>query len=566
MRISLGFTLLVGTILSVLASAVLLYISIATMIGPWIAPTLVLISSVLFSYLSKRNEHTPLHLIMISALASGGGIVAVGIGFSLPMLYFLAPAAFNHLMISPSHFIIRLGGTVLLAGAFGIFLGKFFSKILLKKDDLAFPISSITHQIATAQSHKDDSRNLFKGVLSTLLLCFLRDGFYSFKGFFAKEITLFSTALTGPLIFSLWPTLWAIGFTVGLSSTIPLFIGLVARHLILQPINYHSLFLPFSLFAPLKEESFITAFCSGMIVSEIILASLFHPKAVITYFKKYIGHLKLGLTTHLPRIFKTPLSNFLPIQNHFNFLIKCLNSLEPIVGLCSFFLYFSILQFSISAQLVILISMSIALYEINRLCGKIGLLQMGRFSAFILIPVVVLFKINALQMTALTIFFNVAAGISSDLLFDYKTAELGAVNRNTVHALQWLGLFVSSITVAIICYLLFSNLTLGSAELFAHRGRSKALLMQSLHFDYYIITLGFIFGWILKKCKISPTMAFGGMIMPSQITLGFVFGGIISQFVGDKKERLLPFCSGVFATETLLLLLGLSLRVINNLF
>ena len=564
MRGGLGFTLLVGTALSILASAILLYISIATMIGPWIAPTLVLISSVLFTLLGKRDANTPQQLILISALASGGGIIAVGIGFSLPMLYFLAPDAFQQLMSTPSYFITRVGATILLAGSFGIFLGKFLSKTMLKKEDLPFPISSMTYQIATAQSHSSDAKSLFSGISGTLIFCLLRDGFYSLKGLFAKDWIFLSTSVTGPLIFSFWPTLWAVGFTIGLANTIPLLIGLIARYAVLYPINYHSIFLPFSLFAPLKEESFITAFCAGMIVSDLLLSLLHNPRQAIHYFRNYFKNLHFPRFAGITETLWHPIKSLCIESGQINTFYKRLNSFEPFIGLACFFIFFTTLDFSIPAQLTILAAMCVALYEINRLCGKIGLLQIGRFSAFILIPVVVLFKINALQMTALTIFFNVAAGVSSDLLFDYKTAELGSVNRNRVDGLQWLGLFISSITVAVICYLLFSNLTLGSTELFAHRGRSKALLMQSLHFDHYIITAGFLFGWILKKCGISPTMAFGGMVMPSQITLGFVFGGLLSKLIGSKRDSLLPFCSGVFATETLWLLISLSLRFISN--
>lgn len=555
MRTSLSLTLFIGIALSVFASAILLYISIATMIGPWIAPTLVLLASFMLPIFRRRDIDLSRQLVMISALASGGGIIAVGVGFSLPMLYFLAPASFAELMVTPQHFMIHVGGTVLLAGIFGIFVGKFFSKTLLQKNDLSFPISLLAYQIASAQSHEKEAKNLFKGVSLTLLLCILRDGIYSFKGVIAKHVTLFSSAITGAVTFSIWPTLWSIGFTTGLASTIPLLVGLIVRYVVLYPINHHSTFLPFTLFIPLKEESFITAFCAGMIISDIVLAWLGNPIQVFRYARSYF------LNIRAPKItFLQALRSIWQKGATLRVLVQSINRIEPVLGLCSFFFFFTYLKFSFAAQLVILVAMLVALYEINRLCGKIGLLQIGRFSAFILIPTIVLFKINALQMTALTIFFNVAAAVSSDLVFDYKTAELSSTSRDSVHGLQWIGLFVSSISVAVVCYMLFTGLGLGSDELFAHRGRSKALLVQSLHFDYYIITAGFLLGAVLRRFKISPTMAFGGIIMPSQITLGFVFGGVLSKLAGKHRDLFLPFCSGIFATETLWLLICLSLR------
>jgi hypothetical protein len=565
MRSSLGFVLLVGTVLSVLASAILLYISIATTIGPWIAPTLLLVSSLIFKLFRKNSAETPHHLVMVSALASGGGIIAVGIGFSLPMLYFLSPVAFQELISTPWHFMVRITITILLAGSFGIFVGKFFAKTILKKNDLSFPISRIAYQIASAQSHRQDAQNLFKGISATLILCIFRDGFYMFKGLITKHLTLLNTAVTGPLIFSIWPTLWSVGYTIGLSSTIPLLIGLVSRYAILYPINNHSLFLPFSLFAPLKEEGFIVAFCSGMIISDLILSILSNPGSIIQYVKTYIAAIRQPNIPLFSSFLWHPIKIFLSNESQIKLLVKSFNRIEPFIAIASFITFFSFLGFSLPAQCIILIAMLIALYEVNRLCGKIGLLQIGRFSAFILIPVVLLFKINSLQMTALTLFFNVAAGVSSDLLFDYKTAELSATNRDTIHGLQWIGLIISSITISVVCYILFTNIPLGSEELFAHRGRAKALLMQSLHFNHIIVSAGFLFGYLLKRFfRVSPTMAFGGIIMPSQITLGFLFGGLLSKLAGKNRDSFLPFCSGVFATETLWLLISLGIRLISK--
>lgn len=562
-RTTLGFILFIGTGLSMLASAILLYISIATAIGPWIAPTLILISSIIFKIFHKKGIETPQHLTMISALASGGGIISVGIGFSLPMLYFLSPETFQILISSPWLFILKISCTILLAGGFGIFIGKFFAKTILKKDDLPFPISKIAYQIATAQADDKDGKRLLYGITSTLILCALRDGFYSFKGLITKHIILLQTSITGPLIFSIWPTLWSVGYTIGLSSTIPLLIGLISRYAILYPINHHGLYLPFTLFTPLKEESFITAFCSGMIISDIALSVLSHPRRTVQYIKAYVATIRQPNIPFLSSILFNPIKYLCSDTSSIKLIAKSFNRIEPFIAITSFFLFFSFLGFSLLAQFTILAAMVIALYEINRLCGKIGLLQIGRFSAFLLIPVVLLFKINPLQMTGLILFFNVAAGVSSDLLFDYKTAELSSTSRDTVHTLQWIGLIISSLSVAVVCYILFTNLTLGSEEFFAHRGRTKALLVQSLNFNHYIVSAGFLFGYILKRFfKTSPTMAFGGIIMPSQITLGFLFGGILSKLAGKKQDLYLPFCSGVFATETLWLLISLGIQLI----
>lgn len=559
MQTSLGFIVLLGSVLSIFASSILLYISIATMLGPWIAPMLMLISAIVLALFRPKSTQRTQELVMVSALASGGGIIAVGVGFSFPMLHFLAPQEFQALMQSPCSFIIKIGIAIALAGAFGIFIGKFFSQLLLKKEDLSFPISHLSYQIAAAQSHATETRGLSYSIIITSVLCILRDGLLFIKSCIPKNITLLHAPFSGGIIFSVWPTLWAIGFTTGLASTLPLLLGLIARHFVLYPINHHSIFLPWHLFTPVKEEAFITAFCSGMILADIILGCLQNPQQIFYYIKNYISHLRRPKTAFfycLIHPIQTLINHTMPLKT----IVKSLNKAEPILGLTSFFLFFSYLEFNPLAQLMILATMCISLYEINRLCGKIGLLNMGRFSVFVLVPIVVIFKINPLQMTALTLFFNVAAAVSSDLLFDYKTADLSSTSRDKVHGLQWLGLFISSVAIGVACYLLFTTLTIGSDDFFAHRGRTKALLLQSLDFNHFIVIAGFVFGWILRKFRVSPTMAFGGIIMPSQITLGFVFGGLLSKIAGKHRDKYLLFCSGVFATEALWLFIGLSLR------
>ena len=51
-------------------------------------------------------------------------------------------------------------------------------------------------------------------------------------------------------------------------------------------------------------------------------------------------------------------------------------------------------------------------------------------------------------------------------------------------------------------------------------------------------------------------MTFGGIIMPNSITLCLVLGGLISLIPKDK-ERYLPLCSGIFASESLWILISI---------
>ena len=90
------FTIFFGCLLAIVSAAILSYISIATMLGPWIAPTLVLMTGIVLKLRkSSSKDSTIQQTILIQAIAAGGGAIATGIGFALPALYFLDPAMFT---------------------------------------------------------------------------------------------------------------------------------------------------------------------------------------------------------------------------------------------------------------------------------------------------------------------------------------------------------------------------------------------------------------------------------------------------------------------------------------
>jgi len=172
-----------------------------------------------------------------------------------------------------------------------------------------------------------------------------------------------------------------------------------------------------------------------------------------------------------------------------------------------------------------------------------------------------IFNINFIQITAVCVFFNICAATCSDLLFDFKTGSFCSLKRSELHLAQWIGLFVTSISIGVILYLLFTHLKLGSDQLFAPRGQSRALLVRSLNLDLHVVSLGFLYGFILKKLKVSPTMTFGGIIMPNRITFGLTIGGLLT-LLTNNKEKYIPFCSGVFASGALWVLISILLKLL----
>lgn len=552
------FILVTGFLFTIISASVLSYVSIATMVGPWIAPTIVLLGNLLLLYAPK--EAIPSNrkkIALMQAISSVGGITAVGLGFSLPILYFLDPTLFNSLLKNKILFCSGISLICLIAGSFGIVLGRMFAHRLLIYKQLPFPVSTLTHQIITSQSQQKEVRNLFGGVSISILLCVLRDGIFTFQGIIPKNINLLYNSIT----ISLWPTLWAIGFTIGLKNIIPLLIGLFSKYAVLTPLNNHSLYLPIKLFNPLNGDDFITAFCAGLVSSEMILYLIKKP-ATLQAIAYKIYHYYTTNKQSIVILLTNPKSVTSQKISSLSFLEKLIKRLEPLIALACYFFYFSFFNFSFLSQLLLLGGITLALYEINYINGEVGLLQFGRYSVFLLVPMIVIFKIDYVQITALCVFFNISAATSSDLLCDYKISNYENINQTETHLAQWLGLILTAACIGIIFYLLFNTFTLGSADFFGQRGRSKALLIQSLNFNNYVVSLGFIYGIILKKLRISPTMTFGGILMPHNITTGFAIGGILSYLAGSKKISLLPFCSGVFSSESLWIIITLASKII----
>jgi len=178
--------------------------------------------------------------------------------------------------------------TCLAAGSLGIFLGRCFAPTLIDKGNLPFPVSKLTYQVMLVKSRIEQAINMFAGVASALVIGFLRDGARGFTGILPRTMYLFQGTFGKIFEFSIWPALWAIGFTIGPVIVSPLLVGLASRYLILQPLNGY-------LFPQMSSGSFITAFCSGLVLSELIIGLLKNPG----FFFKRISHYAQGIM-HLP--------------------------------------------------------------------------------------------------------------------------------------------------------------------------------------------------------------------------------------------------------------------------
>ena len=158
---SFFITLFLTFIFSCLSTAILSYISMAVMLGPWIDSTIVLASSMILAFFARKmllsTRQNSIALITIGG--SVGGIVATACGFAFPTLYFLDKELFNSWLSQPLYFIAIMGSVVACAGAFGILLANLFEHRFLSVEQLPFPIGELSYKMISAQESSKKHTN-----------------------------------------------------------------------------------------------------------------------------------------------------------------------------------------------------------------------------------------------------------------------------------------------------------------------------------------------------------------------------------------------------------------------
>jgi hypothetical protein len=525
-------TMIITGLLTLFSTTVMSYIAMATPIGPWIAPTVVLCALLIYVtiYNGKQLDEA---LIFTTIGASIGGIVATAFGFTFPTLYFLDSTLFNDLLAQPIRFMLICSSIALAAGWYGFWIADITEQTFIIEKDLPFPIGQMIYKMITAQKQLAKAVELAVGFFGTFIFCILQDGLYMIGAIIPKTVMVCSSfsyyCLTVPVFqFELWPMLWAIGFVTGQMIVIPLLAGSLSKIVIAQPIQ--TLFFP-----SMDSMDFVLAFCSGMVVSGVLHSFL--PKNIKHLFNKRADR---ALDLQSWRAFARAIDRSLWVEG-----------LALVIFLSLFFSYFG---FTFATQWYLILCTFICAYQIIMIAGKIGLAQLGRFATFVLVPLLFLTNLDVVQITIISMFVEISTGVAVDVLFGRKVVALSGVDRRTARRYQRMGLIMSCAVIGLIFWLLTSHFQLGSPELFAQRGQARALLVYAKEFDYWVLLIGMLYGLVLKVVKLNPMLVLGGILMPLNISIGLVIGGLLTLLIKDTQEWF-PFWSGVFAANSIWMLI-----------
>ncbi|MBT4856075.1 hypothetical protein HOM50_01590 [bacterium] len=530
-----------SVVFSLLATAVMSYIGMATPIGPWIASTLVLAVGLLLRLMTVGESITQIIALIVSC-ASIGGILATALGFSLPTLYFLNKTLFLSWLADPNYFILLVAGISFSAGLYGFWIADIYEERLLVQKHLDFPISQLLYRMICAHNQLKKAQEMVFGFIATLFFCVLQDGMLGYHGIIGRSIHLFDTCsfhmLQGlayiqvpALSVDLFPSFWAIGYVTGRVIVLPLFIGLVSKIFLMDPIQFMG-------FSYLSTTSYVMAFCAGIICTSALRSLIKTPPIIIriiidTYKTVWVrGNTSVDSSV---------------IEKY------CLKNLLGILLIV--FLFLRSFQFSYWMYGYLMIGTFICTYQVMLIAGRTGLALLGRFATFVMAPALVLFNVGFVQAVLMATFVEITAGVATDIMFGRKLGRLAKVSRPLMRQFQLLGLVIGSVSVGILFWLLISRFELGSAALFAQRAQARALLINVKEFDVLVLGIGFFYGSMLRLLNINTALVLGALLMPVNISLGLIIGGGLS-IMSTNKEEWYPFWSGVFASSSMWMVIG----------
>lgn len=527
---------------SIVSTAVMSYIGMATPIGPWIVSTLVICVAALLRFIPWHKVQTPTIAYIVSG-ASVGGILATAMGFSLPTLYFLNKPLFLMWLSEPLYFCALLTCLSLSAGFYGFWMADVFEDRLIIKHKLEFPIAQLTYKLIQAHSQLEKAWQMFYGILITAASFVLRDGLGPVPALLQRTLLVIDGSqwvrlggyylLNIPMLqLDFAPSFWAIGFVAGHIIAVPLLIGIVSKIILIDPI--HSIG-----FGHLSHISFTLAFCSGMIIFTSFASLLSMPKQ---FLKTVADGCK---TLWVVNKVNYSACHTWRQKYHLCFLV--------FVIVFSFF-FFQHFQFGFLLVLYLMFFALVCSYQVAMIAGRTGLALLGRFATFVMVPALFIFQLKYLQLTFIATFVEVAAGVTTDLVVGRKIAILTNVSHAKLRRYQMLGLFISSCAVGVTFWLLITHFTLGSQDLFAQRAQARALLISVRRFDFLVLILGMMYAFVLEKLEFSAVLVLGGLLMPLNTSIGLMIGGLLSNLAKDR-EYWFPFWSGVFTTSSLWMLI-----------
>ena len=482
------------------------YMTMNTELGPWVAPLFIVMCTMFAIPLLSRRLFAKYATIMIAA-GSIGGMVGMCLGLSIPSFYFVHKAEFLMMMARPLHFAGLISMFVLCAGAFAFVLAYLLKDHLIIEKKLPFPMVKLLHDIISIDS-KSSMSSGHRLMLSGLGLVSV----FNMLTMMARPVLHVFRAQIHII-----PFMMTAGFVAGRLTLIPVCIGVGTRILAFQFVHHQ-------FFASMHEIEFLITFCSGILLA-LFLRVWLHSFVIYRQIKDFF-----------PKSIKLFMQDWrLLLLGVGTFLCSCVP------------LYFCGVSWEI---LIYLMSfLIITCWNIARILGQIGVVDIVSFSWFIILPLIYgVIAIPSSSVVAAALFAMLCLGMVIDLIFSYKLASLAKISYQKILQYQLLGFVTTILISGFAMWWHIHTFGFDSAKLTSPQALELGQLIQFGAYDHVVLLCGVACGIILQMFRKEMFTIVGAALMMPSMSIWLIIAGVLSHVV-KNPEKLYPMWFGVYAGQ-----------------
>jgi len=517
---------IIGGVLAVLMTMSGVYITLRMNAFMWASILTALMAMGIYKVLKLEKDASVHEINIAQTTASTGGILAAGICFTIPAIYFLDPELFDTLISNPGSFIFKIFVLALVGGIMGVLFSAYLRRNMIIEEKLPFIIGEATAD--TIKAGEKGGRKI-KILLSAFglsaIFTTLRDGVsltigklhFVFNGIIPdfKQFQLGVFKIEVPFI----PMAFGAGYLIGYKIVSIWFLGCLFSYYLFQPLVHYLYSVPMD-----QMVTYILPLGVGAVIGGGV--TLFFLRVIpssIRTFKAMISA-KVSKDELNPRLI-------------------------PIFAIISVFIMSFILNLSIVASLLAILGIWVITALAGRMTGEIGIDPMEVFAVIIVLFVKIVVSLGTLESIFIAAIAAVSVGVAGDLLFDLKAGHMLGTSPKSQAKAQILGVIIGSFVVGFSLLAILNAFTLGSPELYALQARSVSYMLGAI--DVKIFLIGFILGTAITFMK-RPGMVFGiGIFIPLYLSVAFFIGGVVNYLnrkkAEDETERLIA--SGLIGGE-----------------
>ncbi len=517
---------IIGGVLAVLMTMSGVYITLRMNAFMWASILTALMAMGIYKVLKLEKDASVHEINIAQTTASTGGILAAGICFTIPAIYFLDPELFDTFTSDPGSFIFKIFVLALVGGIMGVLFSAYLRKHMIIEENLPFVIGEATADTIMAGKGGGRKMKILLSVFSiTALFTALRDGVsltigklhFAFEGI----IPFFKHFQWGAFQFQIpfMPMALGAGYLIGYKIVSIWFLGCLFSYYIFQPLLYYLYDVPmeqmFAYILPLGVGTIIGGGITLFILKVI-------PSSIRT-FKAMIS-VKVSKDELNPRLI-------------------------PIFAIISVFIMSFVLNLSIVASILAILGIWVMTALAGRMTGETGIDPMEVFAVIVVLFVKLAVSLGTMESIAIAAIAAVSVGVAGDLLFDLKAGHMLRTSPKSQAKAQILGVLIGSVVVGFSLLAILNAFTLGSPELYAAQARLVSYMFGAINVKIFF--MGLVIGTAITFMK-RPGMVFGiGIFIPLYLSVAFFIGGVVNYLnrkkAEDETERLIA--SGLIGGE-----------------